>query len=139
MSPFRASTPSPGSSARPSPALLAAGLSVAVAVAALSVGGVAARGSGGLRNWRDPGRRRGPLASGVRVRRGRPRSASRRLSRPSSPSNRRLRPRRRRSPPSDDPDPPVAPVADRTASRFDYDLDHGTPMGPESADVKASY
>ena len=34
-----------------------------------------------------------------------------------------------------------APVAstDRTASRFDYDLDHGTPMGPDSPDVKASY
>ena len=35
-------------------------------------------------------------------------------------------------------DAPVAP-ADRTASRFDYDLDHGTPMGPDAREVKPSY
>jgi len=35
-------------------------------------------------------------------------------------------------------DAPLAPL-DRTVSRFDYDLDHGTPMGPDSHDVKASY
>lgn len=31
-------------------------------------------------------------------------------------------------------DPPAPP-----ADRFDYDLDHGTPMGPDGLDVKASY
>ena len=34
---------------------------------------------------------------------------------------------------------PPAPSADRNPSRFDYDLDHGTPMGPDGLDIKASY
>lgn len=38
---------------------------------------------------------------------------------------------------SNDP-PVVAPPAD-PAGRIDYDLDHGTPMGPGGLDVKASY
>ncbi len=44
------------------------------------------------------------------------------------------------------PEPSPAPklavagvTVDRTAARVDYDLDHGTPMGPDAVDVKASY
>ncbi len=35
--------------------------------------------------------------------------------------------------------PAAAPAADRASGRIDYDLDHGTPMGPDGLDVKASY
>ncbi len=44
------------------------------------------------------------------------------------------------------PEPSPAPkltvagvTVDRSSARVDYDLDHGSPMGPDAVDVKASY
>ncbi len=36
-------------------------------------------------------------------------------------------------------EPASAVPTERAPARFDYDLDHGTPMGPDGSDVKASY
>ena len=127
------STSSPGCSARSArlrPALVLAG---SLAFAALTAAGVESGCLAGRRGDR-PDRRRLPAG---RLLRGLRPGAARRVP-IAAPRPRTARPRPARSSPARTP-PAPAPVVERTAARFDYDLDHGTPMGPDALDVKASY